>query len=144
MIETGYKAGDIMNVAVHKVLESNTVQDCAKIMADKKVGSLLVESNGKIVGILTEQDLARKVLGGGMDAGRTLAKDIMSQEITSIEPHKDLHDAMQLMDINEIKHLPVMSGDKLHGIVTFKDIIKVEPALIELMNFRKETGFVEN
>ena len=66
----------------------------------------------------------------------TPVSEIMSVSITTIEPERDIRDAIQLMGANEIKHLPVLVEGKLAGIITFKDIIKIEPALIELLSFK--------
>ena len=135
-METGYKVGDIMTTEIHSVEKNSSIVECAKKMAENKVGSLIVKSEGEIIGIITEQDVSRKVLAEDLDPKETAVSQIMSSVLHKVEPDTDIHKAMELMGEKEIKHLPVLSGGEIRGIVTFKDIIKIEPTLIELLNFK--------
>ena len=107
-----------------------TVQDCAKLMADKKVGSLVVASEKKLVGIVTEQDMSRKVVAVGLDYDAAVA-EIMTKKLVDIMPSDDIYTAMVRMSKYNIKHLPVVNAGKLVGIISFKDVIRANPALLE-------------
>ncbi len=135
-MNTGYLVGEIMSSEVVSASPETKIIEAAKIMADKKIGSVVVVIFSKVAGIITEQDLTRKVLAKGIDAKEKTIEEIMSKNIQTIEPEKDIYEAVSLMGNNEIKHLPVVSDGKLVGIITAKDIIKIEPGLIDLLNFK--------
>jgi len=130
-MKTGYTVADVMTQNVLTASPDEKLQHCAKLMAMKKIGSLVIEDKGAVAGILTEQDLARKVVAQGVDAVRTAVSSFMSRRVVTIAPEEDLYTAMVEMGKHNIKHLPVLKEEKLVGIITFKDIIKIEPALIE-------------
>lgn len=142
-METGYKIGEIMTREVKTTFHGDIITIAARKMAEHKVGSLVIMDHHKVVGILTEQDISRKVVAEGKNAHATLVKDIMSKEVIYIEPEEDLHRAVELMEQNSIKHLPVIYKGKLEGIITFKDIIAIEPALIDKMSFRNNLEDLE-
>ena len=135
-METGYKVGEIMVREVKTTFQGDIITLAARKMADEKIGCLVITDKDKVVGILTEQDIARKVVAEGRECATTLVKEIMSREIVHIDPKEDLYRAVELMNQNSIKHLPVISKGKLQGILTFKDIIAIEPALIDSMSFK--------
>jgi signal-transduction protein with cAMP-binding, CBS, and nucleotidyltransferase domain len=135
-METGYKIHEIMSREVFTINSDSLIVDAAKKMASNKVGSLVVLHEGKIEGILTEQDLARKAVAEQLNISAVMVREIMTSPVHTIEPERDLNDAMSLMGTNEIKHLPVVSKGKLHGIITAKDAIQIEPGLIELLSFK--------
>jgi CBS domain-containing protein len=123
--------------------KTTSVQDCARQMASEKIGSLLIVEVGAIIGIITEQDLSRKVLAGGLSVDTNVGS-VMSTEISSVTSDMDVYEAMLLMGKKNIKHLPVIDKGKLIGIVSFKDIIGVQPGLIELLSFKKNSGNVDS
>lgn len=143
-MEAGYKIGEIMVRDVHTTFQGDIITLAARKMAQEKIGCLIITDKDKVVGILTEQDIARKVVAEGRQAEATLVKEVMSREIIHIEPHEDLHKAVELMGQNGIKHLPVISKGKLQGILTFKDIIALEPALIDAMSFKNNSRNLED
>ena len=109
---------------------ATTVQQCAKMMADKKVGSLVIGDDKKVLGIVTEQDMSRKVVAAGLDFDAKVS-EIMTKKLVDVMPSDDVYTAMVRMSKYNIKHLPVVSAGKLVGIISFKDIIRAEPALLE-------------
>ena len=143
-MDSGYKIGDIMTREVHTTFQGEIISLCARKMRDEMVGSLVVIEGNKVVGILTEQDLARKVVAEAKDAHATLVKEIMSKKVVYINPDEDINKAVELMGQNSIKHLPVISNGKLEGIITFKDIIAIEPALIEILSFKNNLEYLKN
>ncbi|MFH1398523.1 MAG: CBS domain-containing protein [Candidatus Woesearchaeota archaeon] len=132
-IKTGYKVSDAMTEKPITVAPITTVKECSKIMSSKHVGSMLVIDRSALVGILTEQDIVRKVVAEGKDSGKTKVKDIMNTELITIKPDADIYDALVVMRDKNIRHLPVIFKNKLVGYVTIKDILKIEPQLFEII-----------
>lgn len=128
-----YLVVDIMTTTPVSIQEINTVKDAAKLMALKEVGSLIVLKKDDFAGIVTEQDLVIKVVSKGLDPAKVKIKEIMTPEnnIISIEPGRSVYTAMNLMNQNDVRRLPVIENDKLQGIITMKDIFGIEPDLLE-------------
>lgn len=135
-METGYTVDQVMTRNVLTAPPDSNIADCAKLMADKELGSVVIVENGNVIGILTEQDLARKVIAEGLEPKATKVSDVMSKEVETINPEEDIYYAMVEMGENKIKHLPVIKKGKLQGIISFKDIIKIQPDLIDLVSFK--------
>ncbi len=134
-MKTGYTVSQVMRQDVLCAYPSDKIIDCARIMAEKERGSVIICYEGKVLGIMTEQDLARKVMVRGVDPDRTPVEDVMSKNVQTISPENDIYDAMVLMGHECIKHLPVTKGGRLVGIISYKDIIAIQPELIELISF---------
>jgi CBS domain-containing protein len=132
-MKTGYKVGDCMTMHPVTVKKSTSLKECADLMADKHVGSLLVEEKGKIVGIVTEQDMVRKAMAKLLEPAKTPVEQIMETDLFTISPDKDLYDALKLMSESNIRHLPVIDKGKFVGFLTIKDILKIQPQLFELI-----------
>jgi CBS domain-containing protein len=131
-METGYKVGDAITKNPITIKPSASLKQCADLMAKKHVGSILVEEKGKIVGILSEQDIVRKAVAKGV-AAKKKVKDVMATKLITISPDKDVFDAIRVMRDYNIRHLPVMNKDQFVGLVTMKDILKIEPDLFDLL-----------
>jgi len=132
-MKTGYKVGDAMTIHPVTVRKETTLKECADIMAEKHVGSLLIEEKGKIVGIVTEQDMVRKAMANLLDPASTPVKKIMEKELLTISPKKDIYDALKIMRDYNIRHLPVLDKGNFVGFLTIKDILKIQPQLFELI-----------
>ncbi len=128
---------DFMNPDVVTVSPGTISVACVQIMEAEHVSSLVVVDNGQPLGIITEKDIARKLVGKGLDPNKVIAHDIMTHELVTVEPHVSLANAMHLMGEHGIKHLPVMDGSKLVGIITAMDMIRVEHSLIDLIKKRR-------
>jgi len=131
-MDTGYKVGDAMTANPVTIKQSASLKQCADLMAKKHVGSVLVEDKGKIVGVLSEQDIVRKAVAKGT-AGKKKVKDLMEKDLVTIAPDKDIFEAIRVMRDYNIRHLPVMAKDQFLGLITMKDILKIEPDLFELL-----------
>lgn len=131
--EQDYKVEEFMNKDIVQVTPDTNVKICAEVMAAEHVDSVLVTVDKKIVGIVTEKDLARKVVAKGLDAGEITVKDIMTTELVIIEPEKSLYDAMILLNKKKIKHLPVIKNNVVVGIITSMDILRVQPSYMEIL-----------
>jgi len=121
---------DIMNKDVVTTKPDITVKEAAAIMSRYHIGSIVMISDGKIVGIITERNILVSI-ADGRDPELTTIEEIMAKKVITIEPGKTIDDAVGLMAEKKIKKLPVVDGDKLVGIITASDIIVVEPKLIE-------------
>ena len=134
-MKTGYTVMDLMTTNPIKAQEDFPVNKIAKLMKEKGVGSVLIMKDDKLAGILTEKDIVLKVTAENLKAAETPAKDIMTpaKELIAIEAEKDVYDAINVMKENEIRRLPVMSDGKLKGLITLKDILKIEPTLFDLI-----------
>ena len=131
--ETDYKVEEFMNKDIVQVTPETNVKRCAEVMAAEHVDSALVTEDKRIAGIVTEKDLARKVVAKGLDVGEITVKDIMTTELVIIEPEKSLYDAMILLNKKKIKHLPVIKDNVIVGIITSMDILRVQPSYMEIL-----------
>ena len=99
------------------------VFDAIQMMADKNVGALLVIDQGKLVGILSERDYTRKVALKGKSSKQTPVKEILSQELIHVSPAHTVEEGMRLMTEHRVRHLPVLEGDKIVGLVSIGDLV---------------------
>ncbi|MGR8921679.1 MAG: CBS domain-containing protein [Gammaproteobacteria bacterium] len=101
-----------------------TVFDALRLMAEKGIGALVVMDEGVIVGILSERDYARKVILEGRSSRDTTVGEIMSREVLHTVPEQSVADGLALMTDKRVRHLPVMDGDSIAGIVSIGDLVK--------------------
>lgn len=121
--------------AVLAIGPTATVLDALKLMAEHNVGAVLVVEGGKLVGIVTERDYARKVALQGKRSVDTPVTDVMSTSVITIGPDWRADQCMVLMDEKRIRHLPVLDGDTLVGVVSIRDAVR---AIIEDQQFTIE------
>jgi CBS domain-containing protein len=112
-----------------------SVYDALKLMADKKIGALLVVDADKPVGIVSERDYARKVVLKGKRSIDTPVKEIMVKEVFSVRPEQPIEECMALMTEKRVRHLPVCDDECLIGIVSIGDVVK---AIISQQGFMIE------
>jgi len=105
---------------------------CVKKMVQGDVGSLVVTKNDKLLGIITERDFTEKVLAKNLDIKKFKAKDIMSTRMINVSPDQDLYDAIVLMSREDVRRLPVTKGDRFIGLLTYKDVLKIQPDLYDI------------
>ena len=132
-MKTGLKVIDAMTKKPITISPNTTAFEAASIMKKERVGNLIVQDKGKLKGILTEQDLVYKIVADGNSPKKIAVKDIMTKKVISIQPDKDITDAMLKMSKLNVRRLPVIEDDKIVGILTQKDILKIEPQLFELI-----------
>ena len=109
---------------VHTIEPSASVYEAVKLMADKNVGALVVVERGKVVGIVSERDYARKVVLMARSSKDTPLRDIMSSPVMYVHPEQTSDECMALMTENRLRHPPVMDGDALVGLVSIGDLVK--------------------
>jgi CBS domain-containing protein len=110
---------------VWSVGPAHSVYQAIEMMALKGVGALTVLSDeGRMVGIISERDYARKVILQGKSSKNTQVSEIMTREVVYIEPDRRVDEAMALMTAKRVRHLPVMADEKLVGIISVGDLVK--------------------
>lgn len=119
---------DVLNLLVTKSIESiphdSSLQDAARIMRDKKVGSLFVVKDGKKVGIISETDIARRAVAEGAAPDRTPVESIMSAPIISIDRQATPEMANDVMKDKGIRHLAVTEAGEIVGIISVRDLLR--------------------
>ena len=110
--------------AVYCVTPDSSVYDALEDLEERNLGALVVVENGKLIGVFTERDYARKVILKGRSSKETLVRDIMSHHPIFVNPDNSLDYCMQLMTDKFIRHLPVLENGSLIGIVSIGDLVK--------------------
>ena len=100
-----------------------TVFEAILMMAEKNVGALLVTENNKLVGIISERDYSRKVIVKGKASKTTAVKEILSSQVIHVSPSHTVEECMRLMTDHHFRHLPVLDGDKIAGIISIGDLV---------------------
>ncbi|SDP44676.1 CBS domain-containing protein [Ralstonia sp. 25mfcol4.1] len=111
------------NHAIFSIPPTATVYAALQLMADKGIGALLVMEHDKIVGILSERDYARKVILMQRTSRETLVKEIMTTAVIYVRAEQSTDDCMALMTRHRLRHLPVMEGDRLMGMLSIGDLV---------------------
>lgn len=101
-----------------------TVFEAIRTMVDRNVGALLVMEDDRVVGIITERDYLRRVALEGRSSRTTAVREIMTPEVVVVTPDRELEQAMAVMTERRIRHLPVLDGGRLAGIISIGDIVK--------------------
>jgi len=109
---------------VHTVDTEDPVRAAIQLMADHFVGALPVLSGGRLVGIVSERDYARKVVLMGRNSSETTVATIMSSPVIQVGPQNSVNDCMMLMTDKRIRHLPVVENGKLIGVISIGDCVK--------------------
>lgn len=109
---------------VYSIAPDARVFDALKLMADKSVGALIVMEGGRIAGILSERDYARKVILHGKSSHDIQVRDIMTSKIITVHPGQTVEECMALMTEKRIRHLPVTEGERLIGVLSIGDLVK--------------------
>ena len=116
---------NLLNSIGHDV---DTISPCARVcdamelMGKKEVGAIVVVDNDKMMGILSEQDYARKIILKGKNSGEATVREIMTSDVIHTSPDKKLQKCLSLMMKKRIRHLPVLEKERLVGLLTIEDI----------------------
>jgi CBS domain-containing protein len=121
--------GTISEILSHKgstvwsISPDATVFEAIQMMADKNVGALLVTENDKLAGIISERDYTRKVVLKGKSSRTTAVREILSSNVTHVSPSSTVEECMRLMTDHHFRHLPVLDGDRIAGVVSIGDLV---------------------
>ncbi len=110
--------------AIHTIEPTASVFDAVKLLADKNIGALLVLERDQIVGMFTERDYARKIILMARSSKDTPVREVMTGSVIYVRPEQTSEDCMALMTENRIRHLPVIDGGKLIGLISIGDLVK--------------------
>lgn len=102
----------------------DSVYDALQLMADKDIGALLVLEGDELVGIFSERDYARKVILKGKSSKETPLREIMTTRVVCVHQHQSIEECMALMTEYHVRHLPVLEGEKLVGVISIGDVVK--------------------
>ena len=125
-MHTTITAGQVLRSKGHQywsIAPSATAYEALELMAEKNVGALLVMESGKLTGIFSERDYARKVILKGKSSKNTTVGELMTSPPICIEPDRSIGECMVLMTNNHIRHVPVMDRELLIGVVSIGDIV---------------------
>ena len=120
-------AGQLVDSKGHDIYSigpNSSVFDSIKLMAEKSVGALLVMKDGELKGIVTERDYARKVALKGRSSRDMKTKEIMTSRVAYVRPEQSVQECMALMTEKRIRHLPVVDGGQVLGIISIGDLVK--------------------
>ena len=109
---------------VHAIAPGDSVLDALQRMAEKRIGALLVMEGETIVGIVTERDYARKIALLGRTSAATLVRDVMTADVMYVRPTQTSQECMALMTETRLRHLPVVDGARLVGLISIGDLVK--------------------
>ena len=121
--------GTISAILQHKGMQiwtidpNATVFDAITLMAEKNVGALLVMDETKLIGIVSERDYTRKVAIKGKSSRQTPVRDIITTPVTTATPTQTVQECMRLMTDNRVRHLPVLDGHRVLGVVSIGDLV---------------------
>lgn len=113
-----HKTGPLWSIAPEA-----TVFEAVKLMAEKNIGALPVIANGRLAGLFTERDYARKIVLHGKSSKETRVREVVSNQVITVTPHDSVEDCMKLMTEKRVRHLPVVQDGKVAGIISIGDLV---------------------
>ena len=136
------------NIQIAEIMTRNPVSiqvgssilEVSKQLTRHRINSLLVLDGKALKGIITAHDIIFKVLSRELDPKTTLVDDVMTSDIVTVSSSATIAETVQVLNDNDVEQIPVMNNDELVGFVTVKDILRIEPTLLELFteSFRSE------
>jgi CBS domain-containing protein len=123
----GTKIADVMTKRPRAVTAQTSVRDAARLMDEEDVGALpVVEDGAQLVGLVTDRDIAVRVVGRGLDPDRTTVGEVASKDIVALTPDHDLDEALRLMAHEQVRRVPIVVGEtELVGMISQADVARV-------------------
>lgn len=109
---------------IHSIRPDAKVIEALQLMADKNVGALVVLDDARLAGIFSERDFARKAIRHGKSSQDMTVREIMTSDVVTIDPARTVEECMALVTSRRIRHLPVIEGDRLIGVISIGDLVK--------------------
>lgn len=109
---------------VHAIAPATSVLEAARVMAQRNIGALVVRDGEVVVGIVSERDCARKVVATDRAARQTSVREVMTAPVMYVRPETTSAECMALMTENRLRHLPVLDGARLSGLISIGDLVK--------------------
>ena len=103
-----------------------TVREAGQIMAEQRIGAVLVLDHGVLAGIFTERDALFRVVAVGLDPATTTLDQVMTRDLVTLGPEASTIDALRLMTEVGFRHLPILDGERVHGIISLRDFVGAE------------------
>jgi CBS domain-containing protein len=124
----GTRIAEVMTQRPRAVTPQTTVREAAQLMEEEDVGSLpVVDQGARLIGIVTDRDVALRVVGGGLDSTRTVVGDVASRDVVALSPDHDVADALTLMAQEQVRRIPIVVREhELVGMLTQADIARAE------------------
>jgi CBS domain-containing protein len=122
-------SGSINEILLHKgttvwtISPDATVFEAIQMMADKNVGAILVSEQEKLIGLISERDYTRKVALKGRSSKELKVREILSERLVHVSPEHSIEECMRLMTENRVRHLPVLEGGKIRGVISIGDLV---------------------
>ncbi|HEV2699998.1 MAG TPA: CBS domain-containing protein [Steroidobacteraceae bacterium] len=110
--------------AIYSVDPGAPVLEAIRLMAEHSVGALVVLQGQQLVGVVSERDYARKVILRGRSSSETLVRQIMSSPVWTVRPDQSVRECMQLMTDKRVRHLPVVEGERVVGVLSIGDLVR--------------------
>lgn len=130
-------AKDVMSKPVISIRENDNAMNAAKLMEKHKIGGIvIVNKSGKPLGIVTERDLATRIVAKGLQPKDVNVSSIMSRPIVTIDGETSIREVAKKMSRLEIRRLAVASKEDLQGIITSKDILRITPVMMDVLSER--------
>jgi CBS domain-containing protein len=111
---------------VHVIMKEQTVRDAVKDMAKYNVGAVPVLDGDRLVGIFSERDLMVRCIAGGIDVNTTKVGDVMTKKVIVMQSGDSYEECLIIMKQKEIRHVPVIEGDRLAGVVSLRDLMQID------------------
>jgi CBS domain-containing protein len=109
---------------IHSVAPDAPVLEAIRLMAEHSVGALLVMQGAQLLGVVSERDYARKVILKGRSSNDTPVRQIMSAPVLTVRADQSVHDCMRIMSEKRIRHLPVVDGERVVGVLSIGDLVR--------------------
>ncbi len=114
----------VKGTVVHSVESNASVYDAVRLMNERRVGSVLVVEDHRLVGILSERDVLMRVVPEGLDVHATAVRDVMTRDVHTVRPESGIREVMRLMTERRVRHVPVVEEDEVVGLVSIGDLTK--------------------